>query len=70
MKYIVIEIQTSQDGAVGNIVNSYDSRNQAEQQFHTILAAAAVSQLAIHTAVLMTNSGETLSMGVYTHGNE
>ena len=37
MKYIVVEIQTNNDGGVGNLVNSYDNRDEAESKFHLVL---------------------------------
>ena len=68
MKYIVVEIQTNQDGAVGTLVNAYDDRNSAESQYHTVLAAAAISQLPCHSAILVTQEGFLLADGCYKHG--
>ena len=65
MKYLVIEIQTNSDGTVGNLISSYDNRNEAERQYYLILAAAAISQLPIHTAVLLTNDGRLLEHHAY-----
>ena len=65
--YIVIEIQTNSDGTVGTLVNSYEVRDQAESKFHTILAAAAISTLPCHAAVLLTEQGLILSNGYYEH---
>ena len=41
--YIVFEMQTNGDGAVGTLVNAYEDIREAESQYYTILAAAAVS---------------------------
>ena len=70
MKYLVIEIQHNQDGTVGNFVFAYDDRNQAESKYHSILASAAVSQVYIHSAVLMTSTGVQVAHQSYTHGAE
>ena len=70
MKYIVIELQTNEDGSVGNIVSTYDTMEQAESKYHTILAAAAVSQVPDHAATLLTSEGYTLDSKCYTHGGE
>ena len=67
MKYIVIEIQTNQDGTVGSLVSSYDDRNQAESKFHSVMAAAAVSALPVHACQVMTNEGFTVNAGCYHH---
>ena len=70
MKYIVMEIQTNATGTVGNLVNAYDTQNAAESQYHTVLAAAAISQLPEHAAVLMTSRGQLLETKWYRHEQE
>lgn len=64
-KYIVIEMQTSAQGAVGTLVTAYDSYNLAQQKYHTVLAAAAVSQLAIHSAAILSPYGELIEGKAY-----
>lgn len=66
-KYIVVEIQTTDAGAVATIVNDYDDRNVAEARFHTILAAAAVSNLAKHAAIMFSEEGFLLRNECYNH---
>lgn len=65
--FIVIEIQTNADGTVGTIVNSYASQPQAESKYHTILAAAALSAVPVHAAVILTNDGRMVSFQSYDH---
>ena len=67
MKYLTIEIQTNADGTVGTIVTPHDTRNAAESTFHTILAAAAISELPCHAAVLITSEGYPVAYESYTH---
>ena len=67
MTYIVIELQTSSDGTVGNLVYSYTDRNQAEQKYHLVLASAAVSQLPAYAAVLLTSDGRMIASQCYRH---
>ena len=67
MKYIVIELQTNTDGTVGNLVYAYDSRDDADSKFHAILAAAAVSNVPRHAAVLMNSDGNVYRSECYTH---
>lgn len=59
--YIVIELQTNADGTVGNIVLAYSTREEAFQKYHLILAAAAVSGLPVHAAVILNNAGITIA---------
>lgn len=56
MKYIVMEIQDN-NGTVANLVTAYDEQRAAESAYHTILASAAVSNLTVHTAVLLDETG-------------
>jgi len=57
MKYIVLEIQTNANGEVGNLLTAYDERSAAENKYYTILAAAALSELPVHSAMILTNLG-------------
>lgn len=68
--YIVIELQTNADGVVANLVYQYNSRDEAESKFHYILAAAAVSTLPVHAAVMLTNAGTMVKSEYYRHGDE
>lgn len=70
MKYLVIEIQTNTDGTVGNLVYSYDDRNQAESKYHAVLAAAAISALPMHTCDLIQADGILLARQCYVHEQE
>jgi hypothetical protein len=63
--YIVIEIQTNIDGTVGNLVYAYQDRQQAERQYHLILAAAAISGLPVHAAVMLRNDGSVIEHQAY-----
>lgn len=65
--YIVVEIQKSSAGTIATIVNSFATRNEAESSYHTILAAAAISSVPVHSAVIMTEEGQTLMFQSYTH---
>ena len=70
MQYIVMEIQVNGSGTIGTLVTSFAERNLAEQQYHTVLAAAAVSALPVHAAVLLTEDGRTVERGCYRHESE
>lgn len=67
MKYLVTEIQTMADGQVANLTSSFDDRLQAESTYHSVLAAAAVSQLPLHACMLYTNDGYLIMNANYTH---
>lgn len=66
--YIVMEIQKT--GTVATLVTAYEDRNQAEQKYHTVLAAAAVSAVPKHGAVMLTDEGVRLKGECYIHEEE
>lgn len=63
--FIVMEIQTSEQ--VATLVNAYEDRNQAENKYHAILSAAAVSAVPKHGAVMLTDEGVRLKSECYIH---
>ena len=63
--YIVLEIQASD--TIATTINSYEDRNTAESKYHQILAAAAMSTIPHHSAVLMNEVGDTIKSDSYTH---
>lgn len=66
-KYLVVEIQTNSDGAVGNLVWAYDTRDAAESKYHAVLSAAAISGLPMHSAILLGNDAFAFESRCYTH---
>lgn len=65
MKFVTVELQTMEDGAVANLTTVWDTRAQAEGAFHTILAAAAQSGLPAHACTLLDGEGHTLDWRCY-----
>ena len=68
--HLIIEIQTNSDGTVGNIVTAYDNEAQAVSKYHTVMAAAALSDLPCHAVVHMLSDGGFVNSGVFHHGME
>lgn len=66
MKYLVMELQKT-DSTVSNIVTAYDERPIAEQAFFMAVAAACVSQVPVHTILMMDDEGRTLEYRSYKH---
>lgn len=69
MNYTVIELQTT-NGVTSTITNSYISKNEAEQKFHSILSAAAVSSVDIHAASMIDIYGNVTKCEFYEHNQE
>lgn len=66
--FIVIEAQTNDTTAT--IVNTYADRNQAEQKYHEILSFASVSDIKIHSAIMITAEGYYIKSEHYEHNIE
>ena len=64
--YIILELQTS-NGQTANIVTTKDTKDKAMSVYHSILAAAAVSSVQYHTAVVMDEEGRYLARECYQH---
>lgn len=67
MTYIVAELQTNREGVTANITTTYTDRYQAEQKYHSILAAAAVSDVYIHAATILDMYGGVVKSEHYMH---
>lgn len=65
--FIVIELQKNADGIVANIVSSYNTLAEAESKYHSILAAAAVSELPCHSAIIVSEEGFPVAHQCYKH---
>ena len=66
--YIVIELQTTTKTAV--LTSTYDDLAKAYQKYYTILAAAAVSSVPCHTAVILTETGAVVESKTFAHAQE
>ena len=68
--FFIVELQTFQNGSCSNIVQSAETLQEAKSEYHTVLASAAVSELPVHAAVLLTNMGALIASECYTHEEE
>lgn len=66
MNYIVIEIQKFENGTVAvPPIATYDSFFDAVSRWHTIMATAAISDVPVHSAVILTETGQEIKMDSY-----
>ena len=69
----VVEVQKSQEGVFGhNVFWLYDeepekARLKGEAKYHEVLAAAALSDMAEHAAILFESNGVPLMHQCYKH---
>ena len=72
-QYYILEIQKNTAGEYGHIVHwAYDedetqARLKAESKYHSVLAAAAISELPQHSATLITSDGMCIMNQCYEH---
>ncbi len=67
MAYVAIELVTKQDGTFQVSTYKKDSRDEAEKAFHSILAVAATSANAIHSAAILNPEGKLMKSECYKH---
>lgn len=65
--YIVIELQTDNEGHTANIVSTKQTEPEAKSAFHSICAAAAISSLRYHTAIVVDPQGRYIARECFEH---
>lgn len=68
--YIIIEIQTNDNGSIGILSYTSDTWRGAQQIYHEKLAYAAMSTLPRYAVVLMDNSGHVQESRYYSNVEE
>ena len=67
--FAVIEIQ--KDGATATpITTLFTDKGQAYSKYHQVLAAAAISQVPEHSAILVSEEGNYMLHEKFTHESE
>lgn len=64
---IVLEIQQTGDN-IATIVTTHNDPQIAEQKYHQVLAAAAVSAVPMHSCVMLYDNGHESKRETYYHG--
>ena len=68
MKYLVIEIQKFADGTVAvPPIHTADTFLQARSTFYSLCAVAAISEVPVHTVVLLSDVGQELGLESFDH---
>ena len=65
--YIVIELQKNAEGQVANLVTAHNSLAEAESKFYTILASAAINDVPVHSAIIVSEEGFPVKHQCYKH---
>ena len=67
--YLVLEIQKT-GNQIATLIWPFESRNEADSKFYTVLAAAAISSVPLHAAALLTETGGCIKSESYIHESE
>lgn len=65
--FIVIEIQQN-NGVVSTLTYQFTELSEALAKYHIILSAAAVSEIDVHTALIIEPTGNTIRVEHFEHG--
>ena len=65
--HIVIELQKNADGQVANLVTAHNSLAEAESKSYTILASAAINDVSVHSAIIVSEEGFPVKYQCYKH---
>lgn len=65
--YYVIEMQTYDKEHGATLVSTHTDRNEAMSKYHTVLAAAAISTVEVHSCVVMDDEGRYEARDCYIH---
>lgn len=66
--YIIIELQKSNDGTVAvPPAQTANSFFEAKSTFFSICATAAISQVPVHSVVLLSETGQELGLESFNH---
>lgn len=66
--YRVLELQTNEQGVTAMLDHGDEvERNAAESKLHAVAQYAALSQVPIHTVVILNAEGERIKKEVYKH---
>lgn len=66
--YICIELQKDAKGHVANIVTEHATLAEAESKYHAVLAAAAVSEISVHSCIIVSEEAFPVEHKFYKHG--
>ena len=65
--YVVVELQKSADDTIASLVTTHQTLNDAESKFHQVLSYAAVSNLPLHSCILLNEDAYVVKTESYAH---
>lgn len=68
--YFILELQKPKEGNAAYLMHTAETAQQAESVYHQVLAAAAISKVYCHSAMIITDESQTLTGQSYRHEEE
>lgn len=68
--FCILEIQTNGTSMTFLPIIKKDTIEEAESVYHQILAAAAISSVEVHTAIIFNKFGQVIKKECYLHSEE
>lgn len=65
--YVVIELQKISDNQISNLVTAHETLQDAESKYHTVLAAAAISNVPLHSCAMLNEDAYLIKSESYSH---
>ena len=65
--YYIVELQKFHDGTAANLVTTAEALNEAMSKYYGILQYAAISEVAVHAAVVMDEDGRYVAQNSFRH---
>lgn len=65
--YVVVELQKSNDTTIASLVTTHQTLPEAESKFHQVLSYAAVSNIPLHSCVLLNEDAYVIKTQSYSH---
>ena len=69
MAFTIIELQTTDNVTAVVPPQTRQNENEAKSVWHTIMAAAAISNVEYHAAVILDEKGNSIKKDCYYHPN-
>ena len=70
MKYILLEIQKNNAGELSTLITTYDDKPHANAGFYSLAAVCELSDVPVHSAILMKESGKVVNSLQVNHGGD
>ncbi len=68
-KYVVVELQKNGD-QMGTLITAHDTLKDVHFKFYSVAAAASISEIDMHTAVLLSERGLPMEQICFEHNEE